>query len=163
MFTIKLSRDEEVQAAKAGFLRETYYETNPNFHDQSLKGNLHEAIMRHSEAAGSELAAAKYFQIPHFKLTINTFKTIADVGSQIEVKHTTWKDGHLIIRERDRAEDIAVLVTGKSPVYYVVGWIPVAIAKTDRFKHKDGSWWVSQINLRPMENLRRSNYGDAQI
>jgi hypothetical protein len=71
---IRLNYEEQVAAAKTGFLRETYYETNPNFHDQSMRGNLHEAVYRHAEAAGSELAAAKYFDIPNFKLTINTFK-----------------------------------------------------------------------------------------
>ena len=118
---------------------------------------------RHAEAAGSELAAAKYFDIPNFKLTINTFKKVADVGNRIEIKHTIWKEGHLIIRERDRIDDLAVLVTGKSPNYFIVGWLPISICKSDRFKHKDGSWWISQINLRPMGNLRESIYGNVSV
>ena len=145
MIEVRLSFDEQVAAAKTGFLRGTFMEENVHFHDQS------------------ELAAAKYFEIPNFKLTINTFKTVADVGSRIEIKHTTWKEGHLIIRERDRDGDIAVLVTGKSPRYFIVGWLPISICKTDRFKHKDGSWWISQINLRPMPNLRESIYGNVSV
>jgi hypothetical protein len=163
MIEVKLSHDEEVAAAKAGFLRATFMEENVYFHDQSVIGNLHEGVLRNAEAAGSELAAAKYFDIPNFKLTINTFKRIADVGNRIEVKHTIWKQGHLIIRERDRNDDIAVLVTGKSPKYFVVGWLPISICKSDRFKHKDGSWWISQINLRPMGNLRESIYGNISV
>ena len=163
MIEVKLTHDEEVAAAKTGLLRETYYETNPNFHDQIARGNLHEAVLRHSEAAGAELAAAKYFQIPNFKLTINTFKSVADVGKRIEIKHSVWKQGHLIIRERDRNEDIAVLVTGKSPNLFIVGWLPVSVAKSDRFKHKDGSWWISQINLRPMGNFKESICGNVCV
>jgi hypothetical protein len=163
MIEVKLNYEEQVAAAKTGFLRETYYETNPNFHDQSMRGNLHEAVYRHAEAAGSELAAAKYFDIPNFKLTINTFKKVADVGNRIEIKHTIWKEGHLIIRERDRNDDLAVLVTGKSPNYFIVGWLPISICKSERFKHKDGSWWISQINLRPMGNLKESIYGNVSV
>ena len=163
MIEVRLSFDEQVAAAKTGFLRGTFMEENVHFHDQSTLGNLHEGVLRNAEAAGSELAAAKYFEIPNFKLTINTFKTVADVGSRIEIKHTTWKEGHLIIRERDRDGDIAVLVTGKSPRYFIVGWLPISICKTDRFKHKDGSWWISQINLRAMGNLKESNYGNVSV
>jgi hypothetical protein len=163
MIEVKLTYDEQVAAAKAGFLRGTFMEENVHFHDQSALGNLHEGILRNAEAASAELAAAKYFEIPNFKLTINTFKRVADVGSRIEIKHTVWKEGHLIIRERDRNEDIAVLVTGKSPRMFIVGWIPIAIAKSDRFKHKDGSWWISQINLRAMGNLKESNYGNVCV
>jgi hypothetical protein len=163
MIEVRLNYDEQVAAAKAGFLRGTFMEENVHFHDQSALGNLHEGVLRNAEAAGSELAAAKYFGIPNFKLTINTFKRVADVGSRIEIKHTVWKEGHLIIRERDRDSDIAVLVTGKSPRYFIVGWIPIAIAKSDRFKHKDGSWWISQINLRAMGNLKESNYGQVSV
>jgi len=163
MIEVKLNYDEQVAAAKAGFLRCTFMEENVHFHEQSALGNIHEQVLRHSEAAGSELAAAKYFGIPNFKLTINTFKHVADVGDRIEIKHTVWKGGHLIVRERDRDDDIAVLVTGKSPTYFIVGWIPMAVAKSDRFKHKDGSWWISQINLRGMGNLKESNYGHAKV
>jgi hypothetical protein len=163
MIEVRLNYDEQVAAAKAGFLRGTFMEENVYFHDQSALGNLHEGVLRNAEAASAELAAAKYFQIPNFKLTINTFKSVADVGSRIEIKHTVWKEGHLIIRERDRNEDIAVLVTGKSPRMFIVGWLPIAICKSDRFKHKDGSWWISQINLRAMGNLKESNYGNVSV
>ena len=161
---ITLTHDEEVQAAAAAFLCESKGAENFYFHDQNMRGNIHESIRRTAEALGAEIAAAKYFGIADFKLEIIKFKERADLGNRIEVKHTKWLDGHLILRERDRTQDLAVLVVGESPIYYVKGWIPIRAAKTSRFKHdKDGSWWVSQINLNSMENLKESNFGNLEI
>jgi hypothetical protein len=161
---ITLTRQEEIQAAAAAFLCESKGEDNFYFHDQAMRGNIHESIRRTAEALGAEIAAAKYFGIPDYKLQINKFKQEADIGNRIEIKHTRWLDGHLILQPRDRVDDLAVLVVGESPTYYVKGWIPIKAAKTSRFKHdKTESWWVSQINLNSMENLRESNYGNVEI
>ena len=161
---ITLTTDEEIQAAAAAFLCESKGVENYYFHDQTARGNIHESIRRTAEALGAEIAAAKWFGIKDFKLELDKFKIRADVGNRIEIKHTKWIDGHLILRERDRVEDLAVLVVGESPTYYVKGWIPIRAAKTSRFKHdKDNSWWVSQHNLNAMDNLRESNYGQIEI
>lgn len=161
---ITLTRDEEIQAAAAAFLCESKGEDNVYFHDQAMRGNIHESIRRTAEALGAEIAAAKYFGIPNYKLQINKFKAQADIGNRIEIKHTRWLDGHLILQARDRVDDLAVLVVGESPIYHVKGWIPIRAAKTSRFKHdKTESWWVSQINLNSMENLKESNYGNVEI
>jgi len=66
----------------------------------------------------------------------------------------------LIVHEYDRVADIAILVTGSTPHYYIAGWIPVAIAQKARFRHSNQpNWWVSQINLQPIESLRKSIHG----
>lgn len=162
MIPVILDRTSEIMAASVGFRRTV---ENANKVDQSFqKVNFFESIARDGEAAGAELALAKYFEIPDFELTVGTFKTQADIASRIECKWTRWIDGHLIIKASDRDQDIACLVVGSSPNFFVVGWIPVAIAKKDRFKHdKSDSWWVSQINLRPIETLRRSNHADSAL
>jgi hypothetical protein len=161
---ITLTHDEEVQAAAAAFLCETKGAENYYFQNQEMRGNIHDSIKRTAEALGAEIAAARYFGIEGFKLEINKFKERADLGNRIEIKHTKWLDGHLILRPRDRVEDLAVLVVGESPTYYVKGWIPIRAAKTNRFKHdKLESWWISQINLNSMENLKESNYGEIEI
>ena len=103
------------------------------------------------------MVVARYLGIADFEPTLNTFKNSADVAFRdfrIEVKHTSWKDGHLIVKPSDRDSDLAVLVVGESPNYTIIGWIPVSIAKTARFKSdQSNSWWVSQINLRPMDSI----------
>ena len=161
---ITLTKDEEIQAAAAAFLCESKGVDNYYFQNPEMRGNIHDAIKRTAEALGAEIAAAKYFGIKDFKLEINKFKERADLGNRIEIKHTTWLDGHLILRPRDRVEDLAVLVVGESPTYYVKGWIPIRSAKTTRFKHdKLESWWINQANLNSMENLKESNYGQIEI
>ena len=162
MIKIQLSKDDELQCASVAF-RRTF--ESPDKVDQSFeKLNTFDDIARNSEAIGAEMAAAKLFGFKDFEPSVNTFKREADIGSRIEVKHTKWESGHLIIKPSDRNEDIAVLVTGKSPTYFVIGWIPVAMAKKDKYKHdKSDSWCVSQINLQPIENLARSIYGNAKL
>jgi hypothetical protein len=122
------------------------------------KLNLAKSIARDAEAIGAEMVVARYLGVKDFEPTINTFKNQADVCNSIEVKHTSWKDGHLIVKPSDRDSDIAVLVVGESPNYIIIGWIPVAVAKSPRYKSdQSNSYWVSQINLQPIETLRGSN------
>jgi len=115
---------------------------------------------------GAEIAAARYFGIEDFVPTVDTFKNEPDIwlgGLGLEVKQTGHKAGHLIVTDDDRDTDVAVLVVGESPTYYVVGWIPVSVAKKPRYKASDGSYWVSQINLQPIENLKRGQYANSGI
>jgi hypothetical protein len=162
MIKINLTKDDELQCASVAFRRT--FET-PEKVDQSFeKLNTFDDIARNSEAIGAEMAVAKLFGYKDWQPSVNTFKREADIGSKIEIKHTKWESGHLIIKPSDRNEDIAVLVTGKSPAFLVIGWIPVAMAKKPRYKHdKSDSWWVSQINLQPIETLARSIYANAKL
>jgi hypothetical protein len=57
---------------------------------------------------------------------------------------------------------VAVLVVGKSPDYYIAGWIPVSAAKKNKFKNTgQDSWWITQQHLNPIEDLARSSYASA--
>ena len=164
MIMVRLSRQDEIIAATAGLERESRYGSNPKF--KGNKGNFHHAVTIHSEAVGAEIAAARYFGITDFVPTVNTFKNEPDIrlgGLGIEVKQTSHKAGHLIITDDDRDTDVAVLVVGESPTYYIVGWIPVSVAKKPRYKASDGTYWINQINLQPIENLKRSQYANSGI
>ena len=160
---VRLERSEEMVAAAVGLARESRFTSNPKFIGH--KGNFHNAVSIHSEAAGAEIAVAKYFGINEFHPTVDTFKNEPDVlvgALPIEVKQTKYPDGALIIHDDDRNTDIAVLVTGISPTYDIKGWIPVSIAKKPKYQASDGSYWVTQANLQPIENLLRSVYGNHQ-
>ena len=65
---ITLTRDEEVQAAAAAFICEFRGEENFYFHDQAMRGNIHDSIKRTAEAFGAEIAAARFFGIANFAL-----------------------------------------------------------------------------------------------
>jgi hypothetical protein len=129
----------------------------------NVKLNLHEEISELAEAIAAEMVVASYFGLKYDPYA-DTMKTQADVGTNIEVKWTRYENGHLIIYPNDRQMDVAVLVVGKSPKYYLKGWLPVAMAKRDRFKHRDqNSWWIPSGHLQPMENFKRSIYGQEAI
>jgi len=159
-----LDYSQEVQAHATGFARCTESMGNGQHRSwYNKKLNYHEFVGENAEAVGSEIAVAQYFGIKNFVPTVNTFKDAADVGRRIEVKHSCYLNGHLIIRANDRPQDVAVLVIGKSPVYSIVGWMPVAWAKRPKYLNpSDGNWWVSQRELLEMETLKRSMYGTTE-
>ena len=128
------------------------------------KLSFHEFVAQMAESICAEIVVARYFGINDFDPADSQFKKTADVGSRIEVKWTKYDSGALIIGDSDRNSDIAVLVTGQSPVYSIKGWIPVAIAKNQRWRRRDQpTFWVDQYNLHPIENLRRSSHGEAAL
>ncbi|MCW3095802.1 MAG: hypothetical protein JWL77_1420 [Chthonomonadaceae bacterium] len=91
------------------------------------------------EAAGAELAFSKATN-QYYSGSVNTFKA-ADVGDRWQVRWTPNTDGRLIVRPSADDSDRYVLVTGKAPVYSVIGWITAKAAKRV-------SWW-SAPNNRP--------------
>ena len=163
MIKVRLSYEEEVTAHEVGFLRAKELAStanHPSRYDKDL--NYHEYIGQLAESVGSEMAVAKYFDLTDFRPTVNTFKNQADVGSRMEIKWTRWRQGHLILHQSDRLEDIAVLVTDRSPIYYLMGWIPIKDARVSRtYRRSEKSWWINQADLRPMEDFLRSNYANA--
>lgn len=124
---------------------------------------FYERVAELAETIASEWVVARFLDVPYDPY-LPKMKKQADVGNAIEVKWTSHMEGSLIIHEYDRPQDIGVLVVGKSPHYFIKGWIPVAMAQKPRYRHSSQpNWWVSQINLQPIENLRRSTYGTTAI
>ena len=163
-----LDRSQEITAHRTALERAAVMSDEWfNLYGQAL--NYHEMIAQHAESVGAEIAVAEYFGIRGFVPSIHTFKGEADVETpeaRIEVKHTKYATGHLILQESQRARpnDVCILVCGRSPVYQLLGWIPAFMAMRPRYKHtQQGNYWVSQRNLFEMKYLRSSNYGDTQI
>jgi hypothetical protein len=124
--------------------------------------NFHEKVTELAQAIEAEWIVAKYYG-RDFNPFASKYKRVADVGNGIEVKHTE-SGFHLIIYPNDRNTDVAVLVTGKSPEFHIIGWIPVSMAKRPRFKKStQDSWWINMRDLQPIETLIRSSYGEAAI
>ena len=100
--------------------------------------------------AAAELAAAKWLNVPNFRLTVDTYKDEPDIWPNWEVKHTEYAGGHLIILDSDRNSDRAVLVTGTNP-FTIRGWLPVEYCKDDMYlkatRQTDVSYWVPQNEL----------------
>lgn len=127
------------------------------------KLNNHEMVAEYAESLAAELCVARYFGLD-FDIEAEKGKRIADVGKGIEVRWTSYIGGSLIVHPNDRDTDIAVLVVGKSPDYYIAGWIPVSFARRARFKNpRQDSWWVDQASLNPIANLVKSSYAATAI
>jgi hypothetical protein len=165
MIKVSLTYAEELEAHQAGFERAKALKATANHASRYDKGlNYHSFIAQLAEAVGSEIAVARYFGLFDFMPTHNTFKRQADVAQRIEVKWTRWKDGHLVVHKSDRDTDIAVLVVGQSPDYYLAGWLPVESAKSKRYwVESERNWWVGQSNLNPMEDFLESKYADISL
>jgi len=164
MIRVDLDNDAQVAITVKGLERALEYRgqwegkwVKRNYQTDRENLNFPAFVAQQSEAIGAEMAVAKYFGKP---VNLDGYKEKADVGSNIEVKWTKWQDGCLILRDHDRAEDIAVLVTGSMPRYYVCGWIPINVARRPSHKRSDGAWWIGQQDLHPMANLQRSIYAN---
>lgn len=161
---VKLDNIELAQCTAAGltrFMRKLNGHWSGHHYHDSL--SWQERVAEEAEGVAAEWAVAKYYRKPFDPTESNEkYKNQADVGNGLEVRWTKWNDGHLIIYEYDRKSDIAILVTGKSPTYVIKGWIPVAVAQKDRYRHhSQPTWWVAQHHLQPIENLKASIYANA--
>ena len=161
-----LDRSQELQAAASGFARSTGEKANTPDHAgrYNTKINFHAFIAEHSEAAGAEIAVAQYMGIRNFIPTVNTFHDEPDIqlgNLGFEVKWTPYINGHLIIhKDYPRLSDVAILCVNRSPVYQIIGWMPVLWAKKPKYYNAaDGNFWVSQRELFEMDALRKSIYG----
>jgi len=166
MIQVKLTQAEEMIAARVGLARAENAKLGNYAHrvPSISPNNYFDDMLLHVTATGAEIAVARALGLSDFMPTTKSFKHDADIGQSIEVKWTKWLDGHLIIHNHDRDTDIAILCVGTAPNYQVIGYIPISAAKKPRFKHsKSESWWVSQINLRPVETLSRSVYATTSI
>ena len=161
MILARLPKEDQFVAHSVAFARAV---GTPDKVDRSVqKVNLHEGIARDAESIGAEMVVARYFGIKDFEPTVDGFKLHADIGANIEVKWTRWKDGSLILTERDRDSDIAVLVTNPSPDYYICGWIDVKSARRPTRQRSDGSYWIAQQDLHPIANLAHSSHVNPSI
>lgn len=159
-----LDRSQEITAHQKGLDRVIAINADPNDANQFGQKftNFHEFIWQKAEAAGAETAVANYFGDYGFVPKVNTFNDEPDVGENIEVKWTKHSNGHLILQNRGpgRPNDVAILVTGWSPVYILLGWMPVHMAKVPKYKHPyQDNYWVPRSNLFEMQYLKRSQYG----
>jgi len=129
----------------------------------NTKLNNYERVTEYAESLGAEMVVARYFGLD-YDVNISQGKRNADVGKGIEVKWTSYINGSLIIYPNDRENDVAVLVVGRSPDYYIAGWLPVKMAMQRQFKNsQQESWWVGQASLNPIGDLERSSYAATHI
>jgi hypothetical protein len=80
-----------------------------------------------------------------------------DVGN-LQVRATEHERGCLILYDRDDANAVFVLVTGRFPEYIVRGWCYAHEGQQPRYVKHDArfpTYFVPQSALRPIEQLQR--------
>jgi len=104
------------------------------------------------DGAAAELAVALYLDQPW---TGERSRAHCDVGQDIQVRHTWYLAGCLIVREDDRPGRY-VLVVGHDGSYDLMGWRDCFAAKQPEWEQQDGNkyWMVPSDRLRRMEELR---------
>ena len=120
-------------------------------------GSFKEFAEKQIDAVGAECAVAEYFGFEDFKPLNGTYKVKADVGQNIEVKHTYLEQGNLIITYLDRDNDFAVLVTGRCPNYQLVGWIMVKDCKNHKYRSESligDSYLIPRADLLPISHIK---------
>ena len=160
-----LDRSQEITAHRVGLeraiIRHAQINDASNFRQIYL--DWHDLVTQEARSAGAEIAVATYYGDFGFIPAIDNGHDTADVGENIEVKWTKHQgNGHLIVQNRGpgRPNDVAISVTGYSPCYLLMGWMPVSMAKQPRYKHPNqNNYWVPRSNLFEMQYLKRSNYG----
>jgi hypothetical protein len=111
----------------------------------------------HIEGACGELAFAKAAH-RYWTPTVNTFKTGGDVGI-VQVRTRSRQDYQLLVRDDDADDAPFVLVRGRAPCYWVVGWIPGNEAKRTEWRKAYGgrppAYFVPDEALFSMEDVPR--------
>lgn len=122
------------------------------------KGWLEE-FNKHIIGCVGELAVAKVIGVS-WTGSVDTFKTEADLGSNIQVRHRSNPAYDLIVRENDNDDDIFILSRGMPPgAIEISGWIRGRDAKKKEWIRDFGnfgkpSYFVDCAHLQPMEDLK---------
>jgi len=119
MKQIKLTPQEMRLGELAGELMHELSEYQSNYVGDSIL-SPEEFLASDIAAQRAELAVAKFLKLkwtPHF----NSPKHIPDVGF-VQVRWCAEKTGRLVVRPRDDKFSVYVLVLGKAPLLYLMGW-----------------------------------------
>ena len=108
------------------------------------------------DGAGAELAAAKVLNVcPLLNVARGPDRgfDLSKNGACIQVKHTRYPNGQLLVRDRDRGADLYLLVTGEFPDYDVVGYADSSIFSSDNLANPGGygpCYMLPQSSLKPV-------------
>lgn len=117
------------------------------------------------ESTGAEVAVAKYLGV-YWGAPVNNFKD-ADIGTNLQVRHSIDHSNNCIIRKRDSSDHFYVLVTGRLPNYKIQGYVLGKDAKKTQYVrapcNKEPAWFYPQENLKDVDRLLFINYTVIEI
>lgn len=148
---IILTEDEIISAGAIGVFRHTMclFARRGKQHYQSKKKDEWTTTI---EGALAEIAVSKatgkYWSGAS---SSRHYKARYDSGNA-QVRQTSAENGHLLIYEADRDEDMIILVIGQAPTYKMVGQLLVKDGKQPKYWNEGAKcpcWWVPQEDLLP--------------
>ena len=80
----------------------------------------------------AELAVIAFFGIKQDP-NVNTFHKVADVLDDIEVRSTTYQNGHLILRDNDAVDRNYIFCTVNYNLVRLIGWISGKEGMSDQY------------------------------
>ena len=147
---VKLTETEFLSLGAAGIVRFL-----PGvFRAEGFRAKWDEVI----ESWFSELAVAKALGV--YLSPDNSGRSDMSLnGTSVEVRRTEHANGALILKPKDRADAVFILVTGRCPDYRLAGWIWGHSARREEWKREGHAtspptWWVPQSALRPVSEFR---------
>ena len=129
MIKVRLTENEMRMAASTGVERQLSSLSKGLKDKHGFDGSTPWEI--HINGSLAEAAAAKGLDI-FYRGDVDTFKN-ADLGGNIQVRHTKMEPPQLIVRPTDSDNDIFVLVTGAAPEYTLHGWMMGKDAKQNKW------------------------------
>lgn len=129
-----------------------------NNKDSLSKKNWLDNLTTHIVGCIGELAVAKVLNIT-WNRSVGTYKSQADLGGRLEVRHRSNPEFQLIIRDNDKDDSIYILSRGMPPgAIEIVGWIYGHMGKKEEYKKDPGgygrpAYFIPDNVLQPMESL----------
>lgn len=122
---IQLGTKQEAESKKLGL------------NDRSFSGDEGDSLARSIAAKQAEHAVQKYGGGTARVVQVNEFHDFPDVGG-VNVRYTFNKGYGMILTNRDQGKVPMVLVTGKCPKFFLMGWFIPDYAKQFIYKVHQG-------------------------
>jgi hypothetical protein len=156
MITLPYTFKEMLVAVKAAEVRQ--YEAELLGCKEWKQNTLLDALEIHTVGALAELKVSQWLG-KKVELTHGTFKDVADVGRDVEVRAVRKEDGKLVIRDNDPTDRRYILTYVSRCSVKLLGWLEGYLALEKGVRANPGgfkeAWFVSQDKLWDMDSFER--------
>jgi DNA polymerase III alpha subunit len=135
---IVLTKEQQKYANQIGAKRQKYNESINKKDAYGFKGNGEKI---HIQGARAELSVSLILKQDWTDFKKNYTSIMADVGKNIQVRSTNYREGNLLVHPKDKDDQVFVLVKSHNyPEMEISGWILGKDAKRKEF-WEDGTNW----------------------
>lgn len=150
---MKLEYAEAIHAGMAGLMRQ-FRAAERSAENKDNRALIYDELATNVYSALAEALVAK--TLGQYWSGATKDRSVADVGMNVEVRHTPLNKGGLIFRPSDKESSKYYLVTGIYPKMDIVGWMYGKDCKQDKYlvnKDKNGDVLSTPYYLVPQRDL----------